>query len=139
MSRDPYDESVVTPQRIAQLSFVFMVPIFAYLGYLLFDDLLFGGIVGLIVGGGQYLYLPYFMYRGAAERGDVSNLDGGYVRRAAAGIGLAGGGMVALAARFVVEGATLTPLVAGAVFALLASVPLDYALPSVDEVGPDGV
>ncbi|MEF8806489.1 hypothetical protein [Natronomonas sp.] len=139
MSDHPFDESVLPPERLGQAAFVLTVPVFAYLGHLVFDDLLFGGLVGLVVGSGTFLHLPYFMYREAAMRGDTSGFDGRHARRAALGMGLAGGGMVALAGRFVFEEAYLIPFAAAAVFALVVYVPLDYALPAVDAVeGRDG-
>ncbi|WP_336135918.1 hypothetical protein [Natronomonas amylolytica] len=139
MSNDPFDESVLPPERLGQAAFVLTVPVFAYLGHLVFDDLLFGGLVGLVVGSGTFLYLPYFMYREAAARGDASGFDGGHARRAAVGMGLASGGMVALAGRFVFEEAYLIPFAVAAVLALVVYVPLDYALPAVDAAeGRDG-
>ncbi|MFT4882944.1 MAG: hypothetical protein ACI8U4_000441 [Natronomonas sp.] len=134
MSNDPFEGSVLPPERLGQAAFVLTVPVFAYLGYLVFDDLLFGGLVGLVVGSGTFLYLPYFMYREAARRGDASGFDGGYARRAAFGMGLASAGMVALAGRFVFEEAYLIPFAAAAVFALVVYVPLEYALPAIDAV-----
>jgi hypothetical protein len=134
MSNDPSD-SVLAPERLGQVAFVLMVPVFAYLGYVLFDDLLFGGLVGLLVGAGIFLFLPYFIYREVVQKGNATDIDGGYARRAAVGIGLASGGMVAIAMRFVFEGALLLPFAVAILYTLVIYVPLDYALPAVDDIG----
>lgn len=133
MSNHP-SESVLAPERLGQAAFVLMVPVFAYLGYTLFDDLLFGGLVGLIIGAGTFLYLPYFIYREAVQQGSVTDVDGDHTRRAAVGLGLASGGMVAIAMRFVFEGAYLIPFAVVVIYTLIVYVPLDYALPAVDAV-----
>lgn len=138
MSSDPSD-SVLPPERLGRMAFVLMVPVFAYLGYTLFDDLLFGGIVGLIIGAGTFLYLPYFIYREAAQKGSVIDVDGDHTRRAAAGLGLASGGMVAIAMRFVFEDAYLIPFAVVAIYTLIVYVPLDYALPAVDADEDEGI
>jgi hypothetical protein len=135
MPNDPSD-SVLAPERLGQAAFVLMIPVFAYLGYVLFDDLLFGGLVGLLVGGGTFLYLPYFIYREIVRKGNVADVEGGYARRAAVGIGLASGGLVAIAMRFVFEGAILLPFAVAILYTLVIYVPLDYALPAVDDVEP---
>lgn len=131
MSNHPSD-SVLAPERLGQAAFVLMVPVFAYLGYVLFDDLLFGGLIGLLVGGGTFLYLPYFIYREAVQQGNATDVDGDHTRRAAVGIGLASGGLVAIAMRFVFEGAYVLPFAVAIIYTLVIYVPLDYALPSVD-------
>ncbi|WP_211693287.1 hypothetical protein [Natronomonas halophila] len=131
MSNHP-SESVLAPERLGQAAFVLMVPVFAYLGYVLFDDLLFGGLIGLLVGSGTFLYLPYFIYREAVQQGNATDVDGDHTRRAAVGIGLASGGMVAIAMRFVFEGAYVLPFAVAIIYTLVIYVPLDYALPSVD-------
>jgi hypothetical protein len=138
MSSDPSD-SVLPPERLGQAAFVLTVPVFAYLGYTLFDDLLFGGLVGHIIGAGTFLYLPYFVYREAVQQGNATGVDGEYARRAAVGLGLASGGMVAIALRFVFEGAYLIPLAVAVIYTLVIYLPLDYALPAVDADGDEGV
>lgn len=133
MSEDPFAESAVTPERIGLAAFALTVPAFAYLGDTLFDDVLFGGLVGLVLGAGTLLYLPYFLRRSVIEAGDASAdaMEGDYVRRAAWGMALTVGGFVALSGRFVVQGELLRPLLVGAVVAVLVSVPIGYALPSL--------
>ncbi|WP_254837764.1 hypothetical protein [Natronomonas marina] len=127
MSEDPLDDGVITPERLGQLALVGNVPIFAYLGRLLFEDVLFGGVVGLLVGVGTLLHLPYFLYRSTPTAADV---DGAYARRGAAGMALDAGGVVAFGSRFVVESAALA-LAVGGLVALVVFVPLQYALPPV--------
>lgn len=133
MSDDPFAESTITPERIGLAAFVMMIPVFAYLGYTLFEDVLFGGLVGVVFGAGTLLELPYFLRRTAIENGDASAdaMDGDYVRRAAWGLALTVGGFAALSARFVLEGEFLRPLLVGAVVAVLVSIPLGHALPSL--------
>jgi hypothetical protein len=65
MTDDRSADSALTPERLGQIALVGQVPVFAYLGFLLFDDLLFGGIGGLLVGVGTMLRLPYFVRRAA--------------------------------------------------------------------------
>ena len=72
MSDDPFDESAVTPERIGLAAFVLMVPAFAYLGDALFEDVLFGGLVGIALGVGTLLYLPYVLRRSVIEQGDAA-------------------------------------------------------------------
>lgn len=131
MSDDPFDDAVVTPERLGVAMFLLMVPLFGYLGLVLFDDVAFGGVVGLAVGAGTFVMLPYFMYgqAGAARGIDTAGTD--YSARGAAGMALANAGIIALAMRFVFEGAVLLPLAVGA----LAAVP-DYFI--MDRVLPSG-
>lgn len=141
MSDDPFAESTITPERIGLAAFVMMVPVFAYLGYTLFEDVLFGGLVGIALGAGTLLYLPYFLRRSVIEQGDASAdaMAGDYVRRAAAGMALSVGGFVALAGRFVLEAELLRPLLVGAVVAVLVYVPISYALPPLSALESVGV
>ncbi|QLD90730.1 hypothetical protein HWV07_17440 [Natronomonas salina] len=141
MSEDPFAESAVTPERIGLAAFATTVPAFAYLGHTLFDDVLFGGLVGIALGSGTLLYLPYILRRSVVEQGDAwaEAMGDGYVPRAAAGMALTVGGFVALTGRFVVEAELLRPLLVGAVVAVLVYLPISYALPPLsafDEVDP---
>lgn len=141
MPEDPFAESVLTPERLGFGVFVLTVPAFAVLGNTLFADVLFGGLVGIVLGVGTMLYLPYFLRRSVVERGDGSAaaMADGYVRKAAAGMALSVGGFVALSGRFVVEGELLRPLLVGAVVAVLVYAPVHYVLPSlvaVEELRP---
>ncbi|WP_226005101.1 hypothetical protein [Natrinema salinisoli] len=52
------DDGQLSPDLIAAVAGVVDVPVFAYLGLLLFDDLAFGAVVGVLVGLGTYLFLP---------------------------------------------------------------------------------
>jgi len=138
MTENPFADSVVTPERIGQVALLGNVFVFAYLGNVLFEDVLFGGIAGLLVGLGTLLHLPYFMYRSAAEGGDFTGVDGEYTRRAAAGLALDAAGIIALAGQFVVDG-YLVPLAVAATVAVVVYLPLQYALPPIAaETGASG-
>lgn len=136
MSADPFAESAVTPERLGLAAFVLMVPVFAYLGHTLFEDVLFGGLVGVVFGAGSLLEVPYFVRRAAIEEGDASvdAMAGEHARRAAWGMGLTVGGFVALSGRFVADGEVLRPLLVGAVVVVLLAVPLGRALPSLSAI-----
>jgi hypothetical protein len=127
MPEDPFADTAVTPERLGRVALVAQVPIFAYLGHVLFDDVLFGGITGLLVGVGTLLHLPYFIYRSAAGSEGV---EGSYARRGAAGVALDAAGIIAIGARIAVDSAVVA-LAAAAVAALVVFVPLQYALPPV--------
>ena len=128
MTDDPSADSALTPERLGQIALVGQVPAFAYLGLLLFDDVLFGGIAGLLVGFGTMLHLPYFVRR-SGSRGGPAPGDS-YAGRAAVGLALDAAGIVAFGSRFVADG-YLVPLAAAAVVALVLYVPLDRFLPPV--------
>ena len=136
MTDDPFAESAATPERVGLAAFALTVPVFASLGDTLFGDVLFGGLVGVVLGAGTPLELPYFLRRAAVEEGDPSAdaMAGDHARRAARGMSLTVGGFVALSGRFVVEGELLRPLLVGPVAAALVSVPLGRALPSLSAV-----
>lgn len=127
MTEDPLDDGVITPERLGQLALVGNVPIFAYIGHLIFEDVLFGGVVGLLVGVGTLLHLPYFMYRSSPA---ASGTDGEYARRGAAGVAVDAAGIIAFGSRFVVDSAVVA-LAIGGIVALVVFVPLQYALPPV--------
>ena len=128
MTDDLSADSALTPERLGQIALVTQVPIFAYLGFLLFDDVLFGGIAGLLVGLGTMLHLPYFIRRSRSRSGAAPG--DAYTGRAAIGLALDAAGIVALGARFAVDG-FLVPLAAAAVVALVLYIPLDRFLPPV--------
>lgn len=136
MSEDPFEQTVLTPERLGYASFALVVPVFAYLGYTLFDDLLFGGVLGIGIGAGTFLYLPYFVRRSVIEEGDASAaaMADTYVGKAAVGMALSAGGILAFAARFVFEGAFLLPLLVGAIAAVVVYAPLSYSLPSLERI-----
>ena len=128
MTDDPSADSALTPERLGQIALVGQVPAFAYLGLLLFDDVLFGGVAGLLVGFGTMLHLPYFVRR-SGSRGGPAPGDS-YADRAAVGLALDAAGIVAFGSRFVADG-YLVPLAAAAVVALVLYIPLDRFLPPV--------
>ena len=128
MTDDSFADSALTPERLGQIALVAQVPAFAYLGFLLFDDVLFGGIAGLLVGLGTMLHLPYFIRRSRSRSGAAPGDS--YTGRAVIGLALDAAGIVAFGARFAVDG-FLVPLAAAAVVALVLYVPLDRFLPPV--------
>lgn len=134
MSENTPDEGPITPERLGQIALVAQVPVFAYLGHLLFDAVLFGGVAGLLVGAGTLLHLPYFVYRSADTGDGAAALEGGGDRRAAAGLALEAAGIVALGGRFAVDSAVVA-LAIGAIAGLVIFVPLQYALPPLEADG----
>ena len=131
MTDEPLGDSPLTPERFGQLALVAQLPVFAYLGGLVFDDLAFGAVVGLLIGGGTMLHLPELLRWAAAGDDGVRPPGGADTRRAAAGLAVDGAGIVAFAARFAVDGAALA-VVAGVVAGLGAYVALQYVLSSSD-------
>lgn len=140
MSEHPFADRAVTPERIGLATFVLMVAVFAYLGHTLFDDVLFGGLVGIVFGAGALLEVPYFAWRAAIEEGEatVDATTADHARRAGWGMALTAGGFVALSARFVAEGEFLRPLLVGAVVVVLVGVPLGRAFPSLSATEEPG-
>jgi len=128
MTDDSFADSALTLERLGQMALIAQVPAFAYLGFLLFDDVLFGGIAGLLIGVGTMLHLPYFVRRSGSQDGSAPG--GSHADRAAVGLALDAAGIVAFGARFVVD-SLLVPLAAAAVIALVLYVPLDRFLPPV--------
>lgn len=124
---DPFADSHLTPERIAAVAGAFDVPVFAYVAYLLFEAPAFGVLVGVLVGGGTYLFLPYFMYAeadGAAERTDASTEPDRGFHRTAAGLALAPAGILLLAWRFasddVLVGVAAVAVIAAVIYAALS-------------------
>ncbi|GAB3668119.1 hypothetical protein [Halopiger thermotolerans] len=102
---DSFEDSPVTPTRIAAAAAVMDVVVFATVGYLALDDIAIGGIAGLLVGAGVFCFLPLFMHvdeDGALE--ELAPVDDGAPLRAfhrlAAGFGLSSAGIVLLATGF---------------------------------------
>lgn len=130
---DPFEGSPLTPDRIALAAGAMDVPVFAFLGHTLFEDPIFGAIVGLLVGGGIYLFLPSFL-SGDLEGGEDSRDatgepgTGGGFHRLAAGLALAPAGIVLLAWRFASED-VLTGAAGVLVLAAIAYVVLSRVLP----------
>lgn len=91
---------------IAAVAGIVEVPVFAYLGLLLFSDLAFGSVVGVLVGLGTYLSLPAFA-AGDDERSDATATPvdiGDQLRqfhRTAAGLALPPAGILLLTWRLV--------------------------------------
>ncbi|WP_254767075.1 hypothetical protein [Salinilacihabitans rarus] len=129
-SDEPFADSLLTPEHIAAVAGAFDVPVFAYVAYLLFEEPAFGALVGLLVGGGTYLFLPYFMYAeaadDAAERTRTSTRPDRGFHRTAAGLALAPAGILLLAWRFasddVLVGVAAVVVIAAVVYAALSRV-----------------
>ncbi|WP_254762745.1 hypothetical protein [Natrinema marinum] len=96
------------------------VPVFAYVSLVLFDDLLFGAVVGLVIGLGMYLLLPKVMADESEAGDEVPSADVGTrlrgFHRTAAGLALPPAGIVLFGWRFVSE-----TLLTGLLLALLAA------------------
>lgn len=135
MSEDPFEGSALTPERIGQVIFVTSVPMFAYIGHLLFEDVLFGGLVGLLVGAGEFLFFPYVLRAGSDDDTVSATLEADHVRRGTIGLPLASGGMVAFAGRFVVDG-YLVPFAVAGIYVAVAYVVLDRVLPGPGQAEP---
>jgi hypothetical protein len=134
MTETTFDDTVVTPERIGQIALVGHAAVFASMGHLLFADVPFGGIVGLMVGLGTLLHLPYVMWRSGADEGSAAG-PGVDARRGTAGVALDGAGIVAFGARFVLEAAHASLLV-GVLAGLVAYVPLHAVLVRTTPKGP---
>ncbi|MCU4924475.1 hypothetical protein OB905_00555 [Halobacteria archaeon AArc-dxtr1] len=100
-----FENGPLTPTRIAGGAAVMDVVVFAAIGYLVFENVLVGGLSGLLVGLGVYLILPVFFQSG--EDGELSDLvpenDAAPLRgfhRLAAGYALSASGIVLFASAF---------------------------------------
>lgn len=126
---DPLEETVATPERLGAVATVIDVGVFTYVGSLLFGDPIFGAGVGLLVGVGTYLFLPYFLYAELLEdfEAELESRAGAPARgfhRTAGGIALAAGGIVLLAWRIassdVLAGAGVLLVVVAVLYAVLS-------------------
>lgn len=101
-----FEDSPVTPTRIAAMAAVMDVVVFAAVGHLVLEDIAIGGIAGLLVGIGVFCFLPIFMHVGEDESFEALapiDADGAPLRafhRLAAGFALSSAGMVLLATGF---------------------------------------
>lgn len=134
---EPFEDSPLTPQRLAAFFGSMDVVVFAVVGYFLFEDPLIGGLAGLFVGTGVFLFLPSFLVS-SEDDGGLSELepdaDRGPLRtfhRVAAGFGLSAGGMVLLTVRMTQESALLA-LGAGVLVAAVLYVPMSLAMPNAE-------
>ncbi|EMA41682.1 hypothetical protein [Halobiforma nitratireducens] len=100
-----FEEGPITPTRIGLVAGMMDVVVFAAVGYIALEDVATGGISGLLVGIGVFLFLPLFM--AVDEDGEFSELapatDGTPLRefhRLAGGFGFSAAGMVLLATGF---------------------------------------
>ncbi|SDQ24509.1 hypothetical protein [Natronobacterium texcoconense] len=67
-----FEEGPITPTRIGLAAGVMDVLIFAVVGYIALENVAIGGISGLLVGIGVFLFLPIFML--ADEDGELEDL-----------------------------------------------------------------
>lgn len=132
---DPFEDGPLTPQRLAAVFGTMDIVMFAVVGYFLFEDPLLGGLAGLFVGGGVFLFLPSFLVDSDADEGRApseSDPDGHPLRsfhRVAAGLGLSAGGIILLSVVMIEEPAALALGIALLVAAVLY-VPLALVLPN---------
>lgn len=133
----PFEDSPLTPQRLAAFFGSMDVVVFAVVGYFLFEDPLFGGLAGLFVGTGVFLFLPAFLVS-SEEDGGLSELESDADRhpfrsfhRVAAGFGLSAGGIVLLSARMA-DQSVLVAVGAGVLAAVILYIPLSFAVPNAN-------
>ncbi|PCR92121.1 hypothetical protein [Natrinema ejinorense] len=132
-SPDVQLNSTENGQRMATLigigAGILDVPAFAYLGLLLFDDLVFGAFVGLLVGLGTYLFLPVAMADdGTHTSEETPPMDTSHplrrFHRAAAGLALMPAGILLFAWGFVSQtlllGVLATSVIAAVIYVSLA-------------------
>lgn len=134
---DPFEDSPLTPQRLAAVFGAMDVVMFAVVGYFLFEDPIFGGLAGLFVGGGVFLFLPLFLASSESDDG-LAELESEADRhpfrsfhRFAAGFSLSAGGLVLLSARMA-EQTVLLAVGAGVLAAVVLYIPLAFALPNAE-------
>lgn len=98
----------------------------AYVGFLVFEALLFGVAAGALAGAGTYLHLPYVV----AREGDSPPSGDSWhdVHRGAAGLALEAGGVGALALAFA-QGPGVVALAGGLAVALVGYLALSAVLP----------
>lgn len=125
-------------EYLAAAAAVVVLPVFTYMGYLLFEDPLWGGVAGLLVAAGTYLFTPPLASAQAAtmgtaggERPDAGTVGGplGGFHRAAAGLALGMAGVAVLATGFAVPEDLLLGVLVGALVAVIAYLPLSWLLP----------
>ncbi|OLZ42165.1 hypothetical protein A6E15_14830 [Natrinema saccharevitans] len=128
----PTDDGGRSPELIGAGIGVLELPVFGYLGFVLFGQPVFGAFVGLVVGLGTYLSFPALV-----ADDDPSDVEmtpepvGDRLRRfhrTAAGLALPPAGILLLAWRFVNENVLLGTL-ATAVIGLAIYAPLAVLLP----------
>lgn len=131
---DSADDGRGSPQLLGLAVGAVAVPVFAYLGLLLFDELLFGAFVGVVIGLGTYLSFPALLADDDDERSDPTATPvavGDRIRqfhRTAAGLALPPAGVLLFGWRFVSEN-ILLGVVVMSVIGLAIYVPLAVLLP----------
>lgn len=119
----------------------------AYVGYLVFEDPVYGAVAGAISGAGTFLLFQYVLAGGLADESENDGSDdaghggldaeptaggrqtGGGIHGGAAGFALDAGGVVMVAAGFVTEGRLLIGALAAVAVALVGYVVLERTLP----------
>lgn len=128
-NRDAADEAQGSPELIAIAAGVVDVPVFAYLGLLLWEDPVFGAFVGIVIGLGTYLSLPAIVAANGEQGPDEpSPTDATHplrgFHRTAAGLALPPAGILLVAWRFVSDtlllGVLATAVVAAVIYVSLA-------------------
>ena len=132
---DQFEDSVVTPKRLAAVFGAMDIGAFTMVGYMVFDNPLLGGLAGLFVGGGIFLFLPAFIAGSEADGGLEALESGGHpfrsLHRVAAGFALSAGGIGLLGWAFVQESVPVA-LGVGVLIAVTLYIPLAFLLPNAD-------
>lgn len=132
---DPFEDGPVTPKRLAAFFGAMDIGVFTVVGYMLFEDPLLGGLAGLFVGGGIFLFLPAFIAGSEADGGLEALESGGHpfrsLHRVAAGFALSAGGIGLLSWAFVQESVPIA-LGVGVLIAVGLYIPLAFLLPNAD-------
>lgn len=134
---NPFEDSPVTPNRLAGFLGAMDIGVFTLVGYMVFDNPLLGGLAGLFVGGGIFLFLPAFI-AGSEADGGLEALEsdaGGHpfrsLHRVAAGFALSAGGIGILSWAFVQESVP-TALGVGVLIAAGLYIPLAFLVPNAN-------
>lgn len=134
---DPFEDGPVTPTRLAAFFGAMDIGAFTMVGYMLFDNPFLGGLAGLFVGGGIFLFLPAFIAGSEADGGlEALESEAGShpfrsLHRVAAGFGLSAGGIGLLSWGFVEESVPMA-LGVGVLIAVGLYIPLAFLLPNAD-------
>ena len=125
---DADSDASVSLSQVAWIAAVGDVAAFTAIGWILFEDAVFGLAIGVLVGAGIGLFLHWMDAPEADVEGPTPARGGRNL--GAAGAALTTGGIVAFALRFALPGEPLLALAAGVVLAAIEYVVLSQVLPA---------